>query len=354
MKIGRLGLPACLTLVILAGTSVMMADTLRQAPATELIFSHPLHVTDQGIDCITCHAQIPSSASSDDHGLPSMDVCADCHDVENDESCGQCHRDPDNPSPAARTESPVLFNHKLHLDLTADCQTCHVLSAVDEEIPHQPGRPGKPLCMSCHDGLHATGGCRLCHADKVVLADIHPIGWRHQHAEQATLKPDWCRACHQQEVYCLDCHRGDNQTGNIHDLNYRFTHGLDAQGKEADCARCHDRRSFCNDCHESENRMPLAHSTMNWRIDHGRAARTDIENCASCHDVDDPTCARPGCHSDIDGVRGTDPRIHSADPARFDGHGPWHDDDGYFCFACHTSTERSGTGFCGYCHGNGD
>ncbi|MDH4156209.1 MAG: hypothetical protein OEW00_02895 [candidate division Zixibacteria bacterium] len=351
MKFGRFGLPAIMALVIFAAVSGMMADTLQQAPPSGLLFSHPLHATDQGIECITCHAAIPSSTTADDRNFPSMDVCAECHDVEDDEGCGQCHRDPDNPSPASRIRPSVLFDHKRHLDPKTGCRSCHGPSGESEEISPMPG---KPLCMDCHDGLRATRDCHVCHADKTSLADIHPIGWRHQHAEQATLKPDWCRTCHQQEVYCIECHQGDNQTGNIHDLNYRYTHGLEAQGKETDCIRCHDRRTFCSDCHERENRMPLAHSTLGWRIDHGGAARIDIENCASCHEVDDPTCARTGCHSDADGVRGTDPRIHSAGLNRFDSHGPWHSDNGYFCYACHTSTGRPGVGFCGYCHGRGD
>ena len=211
-----------------------------------------------------------------------------------------------------------------------------------------------PVCMRCHDGVRAESGCALCHQSRQTLADIHPSVWKHQHAEQAVLDPDWCAACHQQEKFCIDCHRGDNLTGDIHDLNYRFTHGLDAQGKESDCSRCHDRRAFCNECHDSENRMPLAHSTISWLAEHGAAARRDIENCASCHEADDPTCARSGCHRDSDGLRGTDPRFHSSDPGRFDSHGPWHGDDDYFCFTCHTSTHQPGAGFCGYCHGDGD
>ncbi len=352
MNIRRPGLLAVITLTVAAA---MMAGTPPQATVSSLIFSHTLHVTGQGIECVACHAEIPSSTGAKDLKLPTMDACAACHEVEDDKTCGQCHRDPENPSPAVATRLSVQFNHKRHLELKTACNTCHSLTNENGEALLTPTLPNKPMCMSCHDGVRAPWDCRLCHAGgKTTLADIHPTGWRHQHAEQATLKPDWCHTCHQQEVYCISCHRGDNQTGSIHDLNYEFTHGLDAQGKEADCAHCHDRRAFCNDCHERENRMPLAHSTGAWLTEHGRAARNDIENCASCHEVDDPTCARAGCHRDADGVRGTDQPIHSADAGRFDSHGPWHSDDSYFCFTCHTSTGRPGVGFCGYCHGSKD
>lgn len=345
-------LPALLTTLAVSSATGTVVDTAQQAAVSDIIFSHPLHVTDQGIECTTCHTGIASSIAATDRNLPSMDACGECHDVTDEKNCGQCHRNPDNPSAAVETKLSVLFNHKRHLDNKIECRSCHVSTEANAATPFNPTIPGKPLCMNCHDGVRASWDCDLCHAGKTSLAEIHPTGWRHQHAEQATLKPDWCRTCHQQEVYCVGCHRGDNQTGSIHDLNYRFTHGLDAQGKEADCSRCHDRRAFCDDCHVRENRMPLSHSHLTWKTEHGPEARADIENCASCHEVDDPTCARAGCHLDSDGIRGTDPRIHPSSLSRFDSHGPWHTDDGYFCFACHTSTGRPGVGFCGYCHGD--
>jgi predicted CXXCH cytochrome family protein len=340
--------------VIVALASVMTATTPQQSAVSPLIFSHSLHVDDQEIECAACHSDVSASTTVDNLNLPSMDACADCHDVEDDEMCGQCHRDPEDPLPALRTGLSTPFNHQQHLELKVGCETCHDMSVGGDDGSLSQSMPGKSLCMGCHDGLRAHDECQLCHDTGTNLLDIHPMGWRHQHAEEATRKPQWCQTCHQQENYCVDCHRGDNPDGNIHDLNYEYTHGLDAGIKESDCARCHDRRTFCNACHESENRMPLEHSTLGWRTDHGRAARSDVENCASCHEVDDLTCARAGCHGDADGIRGTDPRIHSSGSSRLDSHGPWHDDMGHFCYTCHTNSDRAGVGFCGYCHGSED
>ena len=348
MSADRIRLLLLIFIVLLGATPGVPMAGEDPASKSTLIFSHPLHKIEQEIECTVCHNNIAASTRAEERNLPPMETCGDCHDTEDDKLCGQCHRDPENPLAVELAAPTVTFNHERHSSAKIACATCHGAQSVEPTIPQ------KPVCMRCHDGVRAESGCALCHQSRQTLADIHPSGWKHQHAEQAVLDPDWCAACHQREKFCIDCHRGDNLTGNIHDLNFQFTHGLDAQGKESDCSRCHDRRAFCNDCHENQNRRPLAHSTITWRAEHGLAARKDIENCASCHEADDPTCARSGCHRDSDGIRGTDPRYHATDLGRFEIAGPWHDDDGYFCFTCHTSTHQPGVGFCGYCHGDKD
>ena len=129
-----------------------------------------------------------------------------------------------------------------------------------------------------------------------------------------------------------------------------MTHGLDANSKALDCQKCHDRADFCNSCHLRELRMPLEHSSLGWIAQHSQAAKNDVENCASCHMTDDLTCARAGCHSDFDGIRGTDPKIHISGAEQFDTEGDWHNDNSFYCYQCHTRSNRIQTGFCSYCH----
>ncbi len=326
-------------------------DTERMlaVPDSEIIFLHKFHVEEAEVECTACHPEIESSTKSSDRNFPTMDQCAACHDVEDDTKCGICHRNAEEPGPIPTSTRPIAFNHKTHLSGGIKCLVCHN-DVAGTEKPESQSMPTMAICMDCHDGVKANKDCELCHQKKVTLADIHPEGWRHKHAERASTDRQWCLQCHREESACLACHRGDNLTGTIHDLNYQYTHGLDARSKNADCARCHDTKGFCADCHDRGNRMPLNHSALSWVTDHGRFARNDVENCASCHDNGDPTCARSGCHTDFDGIKGTNPRIHDSGISRFDSHGPWHDDDGYFCFQCHTSTHTQGEGFCGYCH----
>lgn len=341
----------------LAGCFVLMVclisansnDARLLVPTGDIICNHEFHVTEMEVECESCHPDITSSTKASDKNLPTMENCGDCHDVEDDENCGMCHRDTDEPLELANPPRPINFNHKVHLDNKVNCTLCHGAVAATEKLTEK-NMPKMAVCMNCHDGNRASSECALCHGTRLTLKDLHPGDWRHQHGEIATFKRDYCVSCHKKESYCVDCHSGDNLTRMTHDLNYRYTHGLDARAKENRCLTCHDARSFCNDCHLRERRMPLEHSTANWRDRHGLAAISDVENCSICHDTPDPTCARSGCHTDRDGVRGTDPAIHKADIGRFDMHGGWHDNDNYFCYQCHTPTNEPGTGFCGYCH----
>lgn len=316
---------------------------------TDIIFSHNFHVFEMEIECTSCHYEIESSELSSDKNIPTMEECAACHDIEDDESCGVCHKNPEEPLAVENSPREVIFNHQLHLGMELSCDRCHEQVKTSDETAIS-NLPTMVTCLECHDGQTATIECTACHSSGLTVADIHPIGWKQTHGDRASAEPDYCSQCHKQEQLCISCHRGDNLTGNIHDLNYIFTHALDAKSDETDCARCHDRQKFCVTCHESGLRMPLNHSKLNWRVEHGMVARADVENCSSCHETGDPTCARVGCHNDFDGIIGTNPPIHKDDIGLFDGHGAWHDSDGYYCYQCHQSSRNQPTGFCSYCH----
>lgn len=330
----------------------VIGDTLTpqfQTYESSLHFSHRLHVEDQEIECLTCHPTVEESELSSDKNFPTMEECATCHDVEDDENCGMCHKVADEPEELPNPVREEKFNHKKHLDMGIECITCHAKIPASEG-PAVENLPTMKTCFTCHNNKKAPQDCNLCHQTILSINDIHPTDWKNTHGDEANTNPLYCSNCHTGQTSCIDCHRGDNLTGTIHDLNYFFTHGLDAKSDQKDCRRCHDTQMFCVSCHEQNLRMPLNHSKLNWRTAHGQAAKTDIENCAACHDTDDPTCARSGCHNDFDGIKMTDPSIHAEDAGQFNYHGPWHNDDGYFCYQCHVPTRNSSTGFCTYCH----
>lgn len=321
---------------------------------SDIIFSHQFHAVDQEFECATCHIDIESSTKAGDDNLPTMDECGACHDVEDDETCGMCHKNSEEPGAAVHVEHDFNFNHSKHLEQGIKCAHCHG-TVIDSEQPVDDAFPCMAVCIDCHT-QQASTDCYVCHDNKITLESIHPADWRHKHGQQAKNDELFCQSCHQTPEFCIQCHMGDNLLGNIHDLNFQFTHGLEAQSKKADCTVCHSQQAFCTTCHESGNRMPLAHSTSSWIARHGKAAQNDPENCAVCHDTADPTCASGGCHNDFDGVRGTNPKIHRDDAFIFDSHGDWHDNDNAFCYQCHTKSAGTGFGFCTYCHGskNGD
>ena len=337
-------------LLLLCGLLFASTGYKLLVPESDIIFSHQFHVEDQELECEMCHVDIASSELSSDKNMPTMDECGACHDVEDFDLCSMCHKSEEEPLAIPDPEREIIFSHQQHLELNADCTLCHGAVASSEE-PSSEFMPTKPICFSCHDDKQATRQCEACHSSGLSLSGIHPADWTHTHGVEASFREDYCGKCHSDNNFCIDCHRGDNLDGKIHDLNYFFTHGLDAKSNQKNCSFCHENKQFCADCHNSELRMPLNHSNLDWRLNHKIAAQTDIENCASCHETSQSTtCGTIGCHSDLDGIRGTDPKIHLHNPSYFDSHGSWHDDDGAYCYDCHSSSRNSAVGFCSYCH----
>ncbi|MDZ7624447.1 MAG: hypothetical protein U5J96_08410 [Ignavibacteriaceae bacterium] len=152
------------------------------------------------------------------------------------------------------------------------------------------------------------------------------------------------------------------------DFGYRYSHGIDAKGKTKECQSCHQIETFCAACHQSENRdfamggiLPSSHLSPDFKTfgvgsgggEHARLARRDIERCVSCHDVQGADANCIVCHLDSDGIKGTNPKTHSANYMSGE-RGDWHDNQGSICYNCHTSASpmsQPTSGFCNYCHG---
>lgn len=278
------------------------------APAREVIFSHQFHVTDQKIECKTCHAGVARATKAPSHCLPAMDVCLDCHRKHKvDDNCKVCHTQVELRRPADHGPDWVLDHVESARQDSKSCENCH--------------RP--TYCEECHDG--AALGMSIRGKNGAPTDLIGPLATAHEGKDLLILQRQ-------------------------HDLNYRFTHGADVKSKTSDCASCHEMGSFCGACHNPENdggrTKPVWHDVAGFGAAGGHAemARKDIEVCASCHDRDaaEPTCLQ--CHR----------TTVSPHPVGFmkDVHGPWHDDNSAVCFVCHESgARRAGEGFCGKCHG---
>lgn len=271
----------------------------------ELKFSHKFHIEEQEIECGDCHQAALTSTSGKDNLFPTMEVCADCHDVEDDETCNICHQDIDEPREVPRIETfSEKFSHKVHLDNNLECATCH--AAVAKKTSAEPFiLPSMIECMDCHESKQASVECAACHmpGDQLIPAS-HTKDFIHNHSDLAqanakTMTLDLsCMSCHQQS-YCQDCHEDDNLERRTHPLNYQFTHALAAQGKERECASCHVERSFCISCHRDNQILPHNHKP-GWvnQISGGRhrlEALNDLENCMACHEQNAEQICQP-CH----------------------------------------------------------
>lgn len=354
-------------------------------------FSHRLHVVETGMECADCHAGADTTRTAGDFLLPQKAVCADCHEVEDEQQCSMCHTDAGRLEKYAVPQREVRFNHQAHVVQGMDCLDCHA-GVENAEMPSTAFLPAMASCSRCHNGVAQTDACESCHtAVETLLPLSHKQGdWVKAHKRQvrvASMDAD-CAVCHT-DNFCQTCHAdanvqftrssmvrplGENRPApagsiklvkqRVHALNFLFFHGIDARGKRSDCYTCHQQQAFCADCHRQEqdagfaSPVPFNHRGPDFiRLGvgsgggrHANLARKDIESCAACHDVQgsDPACIT--CHVDRTPGKGNDPRTHARNFMR-DSEGDWHGNPASTCFQCHTNTQRAGLGFCGYCHG---
>jgi len=361
-------------------------------------FSHIKHT--EMVECASCHTLVSESTSLKDRLLPEKSVCATCHDVEDTDNCNFCHYEDVN-EPLIQKESELIYNHKMHVaDQKLDCTKCHKgLDKVEYSFEADEAFPKMNVCYSCHNDVSiATNNCESCHSSTVNLIpqDHQRVGFFKSHRFKAESMNSDCEMCHN-NTFCETCHASttmitekntardfitpfsphkfvDNtkqqSINRIHDLNYRFTHGIDAKSKSMECSTCHQTETFCAECHNTsggdyamEGFVPMNHKAPNFITigigsgggEHAKLAKRDIENCAACHDVQgaDANCIM--CHTDPDGIRGTNPKTHINNFMRSVKEGDWHSDFNSICYSCHRDANArpggiKGIGFCSYCH----
>ena len=282
----------------------LLALALAWAPASAndysksgIEFDHVLHAEEADMECDACHEAAWESTAGTDLLLPEKDLCADCHDVDDDENCGTCHIDVDDPWGYAEVLSAVdRFSHAAHLGADMDCAACH------GEVTALVAAPPKTDCRSCHVTASNLQDCSVCHSQGAeYVPENHAVGWEMWHGVEAGLDQQDCSTCHAQ-VDCQDCHAGDNVAPRTHRLNYAFDHALDARASSIECSTCHMDAGFCAACHQQNNVLPRNHSRADWVLPggtggvHGTEALLEMESCIACHDTgtSDPLCA--DCH----------------------------------------------------------
>ncbi len=272
-----------------------MTGPVRGSKADRIPQIHAVHQENE-VECEVCHSGARDSEAGTDDLLPSKEVCAACHDVEDQESCAKCHTNAEAPRPLARrTEQVQLFSHRTHIGQGMECADCHGKANLGE-----PRLPEKPLCRSCHATTSHMEDCAVCHSPTETLLPLtHTPGWLWFHSADARIDQASCEGCHT-EGGCQECHAGDNVRPRSHGLNYVFRHAVDARGNEFACASCHGERSFCVSCHVAERVIPLNHSRADWALpgggSHAEEGRFDLESCIACHEDGggSPVCA--DCH----------------------------------------------------------
>ena len=164
------------------------------------LFDHRHHTRDDGIDCRYCHHAVDRSAYA---GVPSTDVCMNCHSqIWNDSpSLSRIRSSYFNGEPIAweRTFSlpqHVFFNHAIHVNLNIGCASCHGRVDLMGQV-YMPVAMTMSWCIDCHRKPEK----QLRPADRIT--DMEWIPTRPQEQIGLEIKarlhidpPTHCSGCH--------------------------------------------------------------------------------------------------------------------------------------------------------------
>lgn len=218
-----------LVIFVLVGGAWMLFGWLMQVDVNEgyqpiqpIAFSHTVHAGDNKIDCQYCHSSAKNSKTS---GIPSANVCMNCHKSIS-EYTGE------------------LFGDYSKEDLDNEIQKIYDAVGWDKEnVKYIEGYKQKPIEWARVHNLadfvyynhsqHVTVAgldCQKCHG---------PVEEMHELYQYSPLTMDWCITCHREtEVDITE----SGYYKNIHD-NLAKKHGVEkvtaAQMGGLECGKCH-------------------------------------------------------------------------------------------------------------------
>ena len=178
-------------------------------PEQPIAFSHKLHAGEQGIDCNYCHHSARESKHS---GIPSLNVCMNCHTYINEGRSESGTKEINKIyasigfDPNSKTyiegyeQKPVewvrihnlpdlaYFNHSQHVNVAGvDCQTCHgPIEEMDEVYQYSKLTMG--WCINCHRETELD-------TDNPYYHDLHDKWIDKYHAEDMTVDMIGGREC---------------------------------------------------------------------------------------------------------------------------------------------------------------
>jgi hypothetical protein len=188
-------LAACLVLSLatLVAALRLPGDNQGYEPDQPLAYSHQLHAGTLQIACLYCH----SSADKSRHaGIPSMNVCMNCHTGVT-ASTAAIKQEEDAAAQQQRPSRPVV---------SAELRKLYDAMGLDEALAPVPGRAPKPIAWKRIHKLpdfvyfdhraHVTASvrCQDCHGPVETMARLR---------QYETLSMGWC----------VNCHRHVNETG---------------------------------------------------------------------------------------------------------------------------------------------
>ena len=178
-------------------------------PEQPIAFSHKLHAGEQGIDCNYCHSSARESKHS---GIPSANVCMNCHTYINEgrseEGTKEINKiyaaigfDPNSKTYIPGYEQKPIewvrihnlpdlayFDHSQHVNVGGiECQTCHGPIEEMEEV-YQYSKLTMGWCINCHRETEID-------TDNPYYHDLHNKWLDKYHGEEVTVDMIGGREC---------------------------------------------------------------------------------------------------------------------------------------------------------------
>ncbi|WP_299106489.1 cytochrome c3 family protein [uncultured Tenacibaculum sp.] len=216
---------ALMTAYVLFGTLFKVGVDEGYQPIQPIAFSHKIHAGDNKIDCQYCHSAAKHSKHS---GIPSVNVCMNCHK---------------NISEVADDTKVVMEDHTLtKADLDKEIAKIYEAVGWDAENLEYTGKTKPVKWVRVHNlpdfayfnhSQHVTVGgikCQKCHGPVEEMEEVY---------QYSPLTMGWCIDCHKDTKVDL---KGNEYYAKIH-AELAKKYGVDqvtiAQLGGKECGKCH-------------------------------------------------------------------------------------------------------------------
>lgn len=154
---------------LVVGATTLAALTARRGTDQPIAFGHRRHTQDLKLECELCHPDVRTGAHP---GLPTLDVCAMCHQVPRGptrEAARVTELVTQGQSVTFRKlfslPPHVFYTHRRHVGIAdLPCAQCHGAIALTTRPPRRPlVRIRMAVCLDCHRRMGQTTDCVACH-----------------------------------------------------------------------------------------------------------------------------------------------------------------------------------------------
>ena len=187
--------------------------TTNYAPAQPIAFSHKVHAGMNGVDCNYCHTSARKSKHS---GIPSANVCMNCHTYINEGAI-----------------SGTAEIQKIYDAVGFDPQTRTYIEGYEQKPIEWVRIHNLPDHAYFNHSQHVVAGgieCQECHGP------VEEMDVLYQHAP---LTMDWCIECHRETEVQME---GNNYYTHLHEQlkeKYKGQKITVAKMGGLECAKCH-------------------------------------------------------------------------------------------------------------------